>query len=173
METTDTPATTDEAGVSIPATIRVDRPSFANSSNVVGDGVHSLEAGVLVTVNKDDPYALTQTSLLYRVGTSGDLEFRLGTTGLNFKDGDSGWADVSPGFKWNFHADENISASLVGSLSVPVGSKTFRATSVSPSPSTCPWGPPPVFSSTLAPTPPAMGTIAWFSRSPRPVWLRP
>lgn len=133
VETTDTPETTDEAGVAIPTTIRVDRPSFANSSNVVGDGVHSLESGVLVTVNKDDPYALTQTPLLYRVGTSGDLEFRLGTTGLNFKDGNAGWADLSPGFKWNFHADENISASLVGSLTVPVGSQAFRPTSVNPS----------------------------------------
>ena len=35
LETTDTPATTDEAGLASPATIRVDRPSFANPSNVV------------------------------------------------------------------------------------------------------------------------------------------
>lgn len=133
LETTDSPATTDETGGSIPATIRVDRPSFANSSNVVGPGVHSLEAGVLVTVNKGDPQALTQTPLLYRAGVSSDFEFRLATTGLNFKDTQSGWADLSPGFKWNFHADENVSASLIGSLTVPVGSQTFRPLEVTPS----------------------------------------
>ena len=122
-----------ENKTSIPATIRVDRPSFANSSNVVGEGVNSFESGVLVTVNKDDPQALTQTPLMYRYGISQDLEFRLGTSGLNLRDGQTGWADLSPGFKWNFHSDESISASLVGSLTVPVGSSTFRPTSVNPS----------------------------------------
>ena len=121
------------AAPAIPATIRVDRPSFANSSNTVGKGVNSIESGVLVTVNKDDPYALTQTPLLYRVGLSPEFELRLGTTGLNFKDEDGGWADLSPGFKWNFHADEDVSVSLVGSLTVPVGSQTFRPPSVNPS----------------------------------------
>jgi hypothetical protein len=123
----------EQAAPTIPATIRVDRPSFANSSNVVGDGVHSIESGVLVTVNKDDPFAFTQTPLLYRVGLNGEFELRLGTTGLNFKDTDAGWADLSPGFKWNFHNSADLSVSLVGSLTVPIGSKTFRPTSVNPS----------------------------------------
>lgn len=123
----------EETSPSIPATIRVDRPSFANSSNVVGDGVTSLESGVLVTVNKDDPYALTQTPLMVRIGTSSDLEFRLGTSGLNFKDGHSGLTDVTPGFKWNFHSDENVSASMVVGVTVPVGNPTLRSTSVNPS----------------------------------------
>jgi hypothetical protein len=123
----------EESAPVIPATIRVDRPSFANSSNVVGDGVHSIESGVLVTVNKDDPFALTQTPLLYRAGLNSEFELRLGTTGLNFKGSDSGWADISPGFKWNFHNSEDISISLIGSLTVPVGSRVFRSTSVNPS----------------------------------------
>ena len=121
------------AAPAIPATMRVDRPSFANSSNVVGQGVKSLESGVLVTVNKDDPYTLTQTPLLYRVGLSPEFELRLGTTGLNFKDEDAAWADLGPGFKWNFQADQDVSVSLVGSLTVPVGSATFRPPSVNPS----------------------------------------
>ena len=117
----------------IPATIRVDRPSFANSSNVVGEGVNSLESGVLVTVTKGDPYALTQTPLMFRHGINQELEFRLGTSGLNFRDGNAGWADLSPGFKWNFHSHDSVSASLVGSLTVPVGSSKFRPVSVNPS----------------------------------------
>lgn len=118
---------------SIPATIRVDRPSFANSSNVVGEGISSLESGVLVTVNKGDPYALTQTPLMFRHGLSQDFELRLGTSGLNFRGAHSGWADLSPGFKWNFHSEENLSVSLVGSLTVPVSSPNFRPPSVNPS----------------------------------------
>lgn len=121
-----------EPASSIPATIRVDRPSFANSSNVVGNGVHSLESGVLVTTNRDDPFALTQTPLLYRVGLNHELEFRLATSGLNIKGGDTGWGDLTPGFKWNFHADDSLSASLVGGLTVPVGSQNFRPPSVNP-----------------------------------------
>lgn len=121
------------AQTGIPATIRVDRPSFANSSNVVGEGVNSWESGVLVTLNKNDPEALTQTPLMFRHGLTEDLEFRLGTSGLNLRDGSAGWADLAPGFKWNFHSDESVSASLVGSLTVPVGSSTFRSASVTPS----------------------------------------
>lgn len=117
----------------IPTTIRVDRPSFANSSNVVGLGVNSMECGVQVIVTKGDPQSLTQTPLLFRHGISERLEFRLGTSGLNFRDGQRGWADLAPGFKWNFHSDNNISVSLVGSITVPVGSTTLRAASVSPS----------------------------------------
>lgn len=61
-----------------PPTIRVDRPSFANSSHVVGAGVHSLESGVLVTTTKQESHALVQAPLLYRVGINQELEFRLG-----------------------------------------------------------------------------------------------
>jgi hypothetical protein len=128
----ETVPTEETSAPTIPATIRVDRPSFANSSNVVGDGVHSIEAGVLVTVSKGDPYALTQTPLLYRVGLNGEFEFRLGTSGMNFQDSEAGWADLSPGFKWNFHSSEDLSVSLVGALTVPVGSRAFRSTSVNP-----------------------------------------
>lgn len=123
----------EETSASIPATIRVDRPSFANSSNVVGSGVTSLETGVLVTVNKDNPYALTQTPLMLRVGTGTDLEFRLGTSGMNFKDGHAGFTDVTPGFKWNFHSDEAVSASMVVGVTVPVGNPTLRSSSINPS----------------------------------------
>ncbi len=123
----------EETSPSIPATIRVDRPSFANSSNVVGSGVTSLETGVLVTVNRDDPYRLTQTPLMLRVGTGTDMEFRLGTSGMNFKDGHAGFTDVTPGFKWNFHSDENVSASMVVGVTVPVGNPTLRSSSINPS----------------------------------------
>ena len=40
--------------------------------------------------------------------------------------------DLAPGFKWNFLSDDNLSVSLIGSLSVPTGSKAFRAPGVVP-----------------------------------------
>lgn len=69
-----------------PAHIQVDRPSFANSSAVVGDGVTSLEAGVLVTTARGTDEALVQTPLLLRIGLDSDLEFRLASNLLNYQD---------------------------------------------------------------------------------------
>ena len=57
-----------------PEFIIVDRPSFANGSAVVGNGVRSLESGVLVTRNRGSSDVLTQTPLLFRAGTADDLE---------------------------------------------------------------------------------------------------
>ncbi|MGE0493888.1 MAG: transporter [Vulcanimicrobiota bacterium] len=116
-----------------PATIIVDRPSFGNGSKVVGDGVASLESGVLVTTTKAGGQTLTQTPLLFRVGTSGDLEFRLATNLLNYQDPNLGVGDLAPGFKWNFLSEPGASLSLVGSLQVPSGSRTFRAPGLVPS----------------------------------------
>ncbi|MCA9777727.1 MAG: transporter [Candidatus Eremiobacteraeota bacterium] len=109
-----------------PEFIIVDRPSFANGSAVVGDGVRSLESGVLITRTKGTSDVLTQTPLLFRAGTSDDLEFRLATSGLNFQSSQVGWADLSPGFKWKFLDEEAATVSLVTSLTVPVGSRAFR-----------------------------------------------
>jgi Putative MetA-pathway of phenol degradation len=127
------PTVEEERPPSIPTTIRVDRPSFANSSDVVGEGVQSLESGVLVTATKGNSQALVQTPLLYRVGLNEQFELRLGTTGLNFQDTHAGWADILPGFKWNFHKSESLSVSLVGSVAVPLGNENLRPPSVLPS----------------------------------------
>lgn len=110
-----------------PETIIVDRPSFANGSAVVGDGVASLETGILVTRDKGPgAQTLTQTPLLFRLGTSEELEFRLGSSGLLFQDDAAGWADLSPGFKWLFVNSDAAVVSLFTALNIPVGSRRFR-----------------------------------------------
>ena len=109
-----------------PEVIIVDRPSFANGSAVVGNGVRSLESGVLVTRNRGSSDVLTQTPLLFRAGTADDLEFRFASSGLNFQSSQVGWADLSPGFKWRFLDEEGAKVSMITSLTVPVGSRAFR-----------------------------------------------
>ena len=109
-----------------PEFIIVDRPSFANGSAVVGNGVRSLESGVLVTRNRGSSDVLTQTPLLFRAGTADDLEFRFASSGLNFQSSQVGWADLSPGFKWRFLDEEGAKVSMITSLTVPVGSRAFR-----------------------------------------------
>lgn len=117
----------------VPTNLRVDRPSYANSSFTIGKKMTSLESGVLVIVNKGTPDALTQTPMLIRHGISDTFELRLATSGLNNQNSLLGWADAASGFKWNFHSSDDISASLVGSLTVPLGNPTFRPTSLNPS----------------------------------------
>lgn len=115
-----------------PPTIIVDRPSFANGSAVVGEGVQSLETGVLVTDAKGSSPLLIQTPILYRAGVSEHFEFRLATNLINFSEPDFGTGDLAPGFKWNFLKKDKLSMSVVGSLSVPTGSEAFRAPGVIP-----------------------------------------
>jgi hypothetical protein len=123
---------TSEEETTRPPTIIVDRPSFANGSAVVGDGVHSLETGLLFTDSKGDSVLLTQTPILYRVGVNEEFEFRLATNLLNYQDPNFGVGDLAPGFKWNFFNEDHLSVSLIGALSVPTGSKAFRAPGVVP-----------------------------------------
>ena len=113
--------------------IIVDRPSFANGSAVVGRGVYTLESGLLLTDTKGSGTLLSQTPLLFRAGVHEKFEFRLGSNFLNYQDPNFGVGDLAPGFKWNFVKEDEVSVSLVGSLSVPTGSKAFRAPGVVPS----------------------------------------
>lgn len=125
-----------EAG-RIPLVMVVDRPSFGFPSFVVGDGVVSLESGVLVTVQKGSSEALTTTPQILRVGTADNFELRMTTSGLNFQSGSAGWADLTPGFKWRVLDEENASVSLLTALNVPVGSSKFRSDAVSGSLTVC------------------------------------
>ena len=127
QDTTETEATSTR-----PPTIIVDRPSFANGSAVVGAGVHSLETGLLITDQKGSSNSLFQAPVLYRAGISEDFEFRLSSNLLNYQDPSFGVGDLAPGFKWNFLNNDDASVSLIGSLSVPTGSRAFRAPGVVP-----------------------------------------
>ncbi len=111
--------------------LTVDRPSFGNSSHVVGDGIVQLESGFLHQGYKDGTPALDNFPQRLRIGVSDDFEFRLDSNFLSIQNGEVGLDDFAPGFKYNFASSEDYSLAIWGILEVPSATRTlFRAPDV-------------------------------------------
>lgn len=112
--------------------LTVDRPSFGNSANVVGDGIVQLESGFLAQSFKEaGSVPLYNFPQRLRVGLSEDFELRLDTNFLSFQGGNSGLDDWAPGFKYNFARSDNYKLSILGTLEIPSATNpAFRTSQV-------------------------------------------
>jgi hypothetical protein len=112
--------------------LTVDRPSFGNSANVVGDGIVQLESGFLTQSFKDaGSVPLYNFPQRLRVGLSEDFELRLDTNFMSFQGGNSGLDDWAPGFKYNFARSDDYKLSILGTLEIPSATNpAFRSSQV-------------------------------------------
>jgi hypothetical protein len=123
-----------------------DRPGFAESSKVVGEGRVQLETSVQWERLRDDmEHTRTlSTPTLLRVGVSPDVELRFETDGRTVihasepgtgeRSTTAGYADTSAGFKWRF-ADQKgnrPSLALLGEVMLPSGSGALRGKGARP-----------------------------------------
>jgi hypothetical protein len=126
--------------------INPDRPGFAESSEVVGEGRVQLETSIQWERQRDDTeHSRTlSTPTLLRIGVNEALELRFETDGRTIIHASepgsgehattAGYADTSAGFKWRL-ADQKgnqPSLALLGDIQLPSGSGALRGKGARP-----------------------------------------
>jgi hypothetical protein len=119
--------------------IVADRPGFSTGTYTVRPGRVNIEFGYQYAFNTDDVDRSTQTlpQLDLRVGVSPKIELDLLWDGWNFNDADNessdtSVADLSIGGKYRLHESDKYNLSMLGLLSLPVGSSPSSSNNVDP-----------------------------------------
>ncbi|MEP5763551.1 MAG: transporter [Halieaceae bacterium] len=119
--------------------IVADRPGFSTGTYTVKPGKLNTEFGYQYAFNSDGVDQNTQTlpQLNLRMGVSPKAELNLLWDGWNINDADdqssdSSIADVSVGGKYRLRESDQYNLSLLGSLSLPVGSSPSSSDNVDP-----------------------------------------
>jgi hypothetical protein len=125
--------------------ISADRPGFATPPGVLAQGVAQLEGGFTFSVDTDGTLrarTLAFGSPLIRFGVGRSVELRLAGDGYFSRSNESvghdttaGWSDLSVGAKVALVHERRVlpAISLLPSISVPTGNRTFTSSTYDPS----------------------------------------
>ena len=124
--------------------ISADRPGFATPPGVLGPGLLQIEGGVTVSVDTSGDRrerTLTFGSPLIRIGLGRSVELRVAGDGFLSRSTDgvsrdtNGWSDLAVGAKLALVHEGRIvpAISLLPSISVPTGGRTFTSSTYDPS----------------------------------------
>jgi len=128
----------------IESAISADRPGFATPPSVLGPGLIQIEGGFTVSVDcagDRQERTLTFGSPAIRIGVGESVELRVAGDGLLSRSNDgvsgdtNGWSDLALGAKLALVHERRIfpAISLLPSISVPTGSRTFTSSTYDPS----------------------------------------
>ena len=116
--------------------ISTDRPDYTESTDTVGRGIGQFEGGVVWT-SQAPRHTLTVPNALLRIGVVRRLELRLASDGFVREsvlgngtwDRNSGGADLAIGAKLALTGERRLlpALSVIGALSLPVGSERFSS----------------------------------------------
>jgi hypothetical protein len=119
-----------------PDEISTDRPDYTESTDTVGRGIGQLEGGLLWT-SEAPRHTLTVPNALLRIGIARRLELRLASDGFVREsvlgngtwERNSGGADLAIGAKLALVGERRLlpALSVIGALSLPVGSPRFSS----------------------------------------------
>ena len=119
--------------------IVADRPGFSTGTHTVKPGKFNVEFGYQYAFNSNgvDQSTHTLPLLNVRVGLLPKLELDLLWDGWNIFDADdqssdTSVADVSVGGKYRLHQSDTVNLSMLGLLSLPVGSSPSSSDNVDP-----------------------------------------
>ena len=124
--------------------ISADRPGFATPPGVLGPGLIQVEGGVTVSVDTAgdrQERTLTFGSPVIRIGVGRSVELRVAGDGFLSRSNDgvgrdtNGWSDLAIGAKLALVHEGRIvpAISLLPSISVPTGNRTFTSSTYDPS----------------------------------------
>ena len=114
-----------------------DRPGLSTDTAVLAPGCQQLEGGLQYSRDDSGLAMATLPLLLYRFGINNAVELRASWDGENFTHDhgavDRSTNDPSIGAKILLHDSDRLSLSLLGQLSLPVGSATATSGGFDPS----------------------------------------
>lgn len=103
-----------------------ERPSFSSGTKTVAPGRVLIQTGGNFASSHSDTNPLYNLPTGIRFGVVKDFELRLESNSYTIQDKKLGFADLQPGFKWNFFHKGNLSLGAYGGLTIPTGSRSLR-----------------------------------------------